>query len=152
MQEKHLRQKQQSLDEIKELRDKNNRLTEDLKRQKKQYEQLDYEYQTNTKKQKTIYKDIEDMKEKLSKMKRIPAHILEEYTKFEQELKKKRTQLKCLLENDENKQLEKKIFKQYKDEQKIDLHLEDLNKQSEQLFKQYNQLQKIGIKMKEGKL
>ena len=92
------------------------------------------------------------MKDKLSKIKRIPQHILDEYNQFEQELKRKRTQLKCLLENDENKQLQQKIFKKYNDEEKIEMQLEDLNKQSQELLKKYNQLQKIGIQMKEGKL
>ena len=56
------------------------------------------------------------------------------------------------MENDENKQLQQKIFKKYNDEEKIEMQLEDLNKQSQELLKKYNQLQKIGIQMKEGKL
>ena len=57
--------------------------------QNNKYNQLNQEYQTNTKKEKTIYKDIEIMKDKLSKIKRIPQHILDEYNQFEQELKRK---------------------------------------------------------------
>lgn len=44
------------------------------------------------------------------------------------------------------------MLKKYKDEEKVEMQLEDLNKQSQELFKKYNQLQKIGIQMKEGKL
>lgn len=153
--QQYSKEKQEYLQTIKQIKEKNQTLKKELQTQQKQLKTLEEEYQFNTTRKENIYKDIEKMKDKLSQIERIPNHILEEYNQFEQELKKKKTQLNCLLEEDENKTLEKRIFKKTKEldaTQKISQTLQQLKLQSEQLFEQYKQIQRIGIRMKEGKL